>query len=317
MNKDLPLVTVCVVTFNSAKFVLEALESVKEQTYCNIELIVSDDCSVDNTVDLCEKWIEENKHFFVNALLITVSENSGTAANCNRALAKSKGEWLKYMAGDDILITTAIENYVRYINNNKGVYALFGDAIEFQDSIENDNFSSLKVALRRIAFSKRISARSQYNILKKTYFGLGSTFFVARCILIEVGGFDLRFPLIEDYPLFLKLTRNGYKLFLMPLETVYRRVHLESVSHKMGVDAIYTDSVVLNIKKYKYLYRMESFNALGKYMLRFSLFLQNKVIDLGNSKKSNKCCCYYYMQRLLDPFDWYSRVIYRLDRLLS
>ncbi|MDR0890977.1 MAG: glycosyltransferase [Endomicrobium sp.] len=51
-----PLVSVCVITYNSSKYVLETLESIKTQTYQNIELIVSDDCSTDDTVEVCENY---------------------------------------------------------------------------------------------------------------------------------------------------------------------------------------------------------------------------------------------------------------------
>ena len=56
-----PLVSIIVITYNSAKYVLETLESAKNQTYQNIELIISDDCSIDNTVDICTRWLNENK----------------------------------------------------------------------------------------------------------------------------------------------------------------------------------------------------------------------------------------------------------------
>ncbi len=51
------LVSIVVITYNSAKFILETLESSKAQTYKNIELIISDDCSTDNTVEICQQWI--------------------------------------------------------------------------------------------------------------------------------------------------------------------------------------------------------------------------------------------------------------------
>jgi alpha-1,3-rhamnosyltransferase len=52
-----PLVSVVIITYNSSKYVLETLESAKAQTYQNIELIVSDDCSTDDTVEKCREWI--------------------------------------------------------------------------------------------------------------------------------------------------------------------------------------------------------------------------------------------------------------------
>ena len=56
-SQSLPLVSVVVITYNSAKFVIETLESVKSQTYKNIELIISDDCSTDDTVERCRLWL--------------------------------------------------------------------------------------------------------------------------------------------------------------------------------------------------------------------------------------------------------------------
>ena len=60
-----PLITVAIVTYNSSEFIVETLESIKSQTYHNIELIISDDCSTDTTVELCSNWIKENATHFV------------------------------------------------------------------------------------------------------------------------------------------------------------------------------------------------------------------------------------------------------------
>src|SRR5450759_2313112 len=100
---DQPLVSIIVVTYNSSKYVLETLESAKAQTYQNIELVVSDDCSTDDTVEICRKWIEENNDRFVRTTLVTSPENKGIPANCNRGIKASKGEWIKLIAGDDLL----------------------------------------------------------------------------------------------------------------------------------------------------------------------------------------------------------------------
>ena len=81
MNMRQPLVSINITTYNSSKFIIETLESAKMQTYQNIELIVSDDSSVDNTVELCKKWIEKNKERFVRCKVITVEKNTGIAAN--------------------------------------------------------------------------------------------------------------------------------------------------------------------------------------------------------------------------------------------
>lgn len=115
MNMRQPLVSINITTYNSSKFIIETLESAKMQTYQNIELIVSDDSSVDNTVELCKKWIEKNKERFVRCKVITVEKNTGIAANCNRAMNASNGEWIKELAGDDIFLPNCVEDNINYV----------------------------------------------------------------------------------------------------------------------------------------------------------------------------------------------------------
>ncbi len=110
---DFQLVSIAVIIYNSSKYVVEMLESVKAQTYANIELIISDDHSTDDTVNVCQQWIEKNKEKFIRTDLITTPENKGVSANCtncNRGIKAAQGEWIKFIAGDDILLPECIED---------------------------------------------------------------------------------------------------------------------------------------------------------------------------------------------------------------
>lgn len=73
-NQLLPLVTVCVVTYNSEDFILETLESIKNQTYKNFELIISDDGSSDNTLTVAKKWLEKNDKYFVRTHVVSTEK---------------------------------------------------------------------------------------------------------------------------------------------------------------------------------------------------------------------------------------------------
>ena len=97
------VVTVSVITYNSSKFVLETLESIKAQTYQPLILNVCDDCSTDDTVEICEKWIDKNKDRFIEAKIIVPEHNTGIPGNINRGIDACKTEWLKFIAGDDLL----------------------------------------------------------------------------------------------------------------------------------------------------------------------------------------------------------------------
>ena len=79
-----PLVSIIIVTYNSANFVLETLESTKKQSYPNIELIVTDDCSSDKTIEICKEWMEKNKTFFIGTSLLIAEKNTGISGRYDR-----------------------------------------------------------------------------------------------------------------------------------------------------------------------------------------------------------------------------------------
>ncbi|MBU3836755.1 MAG: glycosyltransferase [Candidatus Phocaeicola faecigallinarum] len=315
---NFPLVTVGIVTYNSSKYILEALNSIKEQSYRNIELIISDDCSSDNTIDLCNSWLCSNRERFVNVNLITVEKNTGTSGNCNRVLNASNGEWIKFLAGDDLLLPDAIEKYVEFVLSNKNIFVTFAESIHFEGNFYDRNFSYKKLNLRNFAFNDKITAKQQFNILTKKFIGAGSTLFAKVSVIKEVGGFDERFKLQEDYPLFIKITKAGYKLFRLDEYVVYKRVYKDSVQYKKNNEnEIYGNHVIQIVKDYKWLYRYENLGVFWKIMLRFSLFLHNLVIDSGNDKNKTKCRLFLYLKNAFDPFDWYDRFINLIDKSLK
>lgn len=301
---NLPLVSIIVITYNSSNYVCDTLNSVIAQTYKNIELIISDDYSSDNTVEVCKRWLKDHKHTNVLVKLLTTHKNTGTSGNCNRGLGVAKGEWIKVIAGDDILVPTAIEDYVNFINlypNTKHVvanYSCFNDAIKLMPNRTS-----------RYLFRNEVTAEWQYAVIQKMFFGSGPTYFIHTNILRQIGGYDERFPLQEDYPLFIKMIKNGYKLEYLDKVTVYYRVSEFSVSHTKNSGAIFTKNQERMIMEYKYRYRTEVLNPLWRIFQYYSLWLQRIIIKLGNSKKKPFPVFFKVIYSLTDPFVWYARYI--------
>ena len=106
------IVDVVVITYCSAKYVLQTLDSIYAQTYQKLGLIVSDDCSADKTVEICRQWLCSHKERFVHSEIIETSRNQGTVFNCQRAFEKVKTEYYVMIAGDDYLDSTHIEKCV-------------------------------------------------------------------------------------------------------------------------------------------------------------------------------------------------------------
>jgi len=124
-NNRNPLVSVAVVTYNSSATIIETLDSISNQTYQNIELIVSDDCSTDETVNIAKQWIREHQNRFIRAEILTISNNMGVSANYNRAMDACRGEWVKDVDGDDLLCSTCVEEYVSYVRAHSDAYYVF------------------------------------------------------------------------------------------------------------------------------------------------------------------------------------------------
>lgn len=224
-----PLVSIPVITYNSEKFVLETLESIKAQTYPNIELIISDDCSTDNTVELCEKWVEKNRDRFVRTLIIKSKVNTGVSANGNRGRAACNGQWIKSLAGDDLLISSCIEKCVDYIQKQTEVIFLFGKVEVFGSTQEENQQFSMDV------FDYSFFALSSEAQLEKLVFENNcipaSTCFYNRSKAIELGiKNDERIPLLEDWPKWISVLEKDIKLYFLDDILVKYRLHKKSLS---------------------------------------------------------------------------------------
>lgn len=229
------IVSVVVITYNSSKYILETLESIKLQSYKKIELIISDDASRDNTLDITRKWLAENKDRFVNVKLISVKENSGIPANCNRGIKASKGEWIKIIAGDDVLLSNAIKDYVDFIkannksfNNDMGI--IFSRIATFnQDKSQFKEMYNEKIK-NYILFHKHITQDHQKKLYCRGQCIQIITFIFSRVLYDSVNGFDEEYPLREDRPFAYKIMHLGYKFYFMNQLTFLYRKHDDSVT---------------------------------------------------------------------------------------
>lgn len=112
-----PLVSVCIPTFNGAKYLQKALDSVIYQTYKNIEVVISDDDSTDNTI----KIIKEFNHSVDFPVRIFHHSPSGIGSNWNNCLRNSRGEYIKFLFQDDVLFPDCIEKMMQVISKDENL----------------------------------------------------------------------------------------------------------------------------------------------------------------------------------------------------
>ena len=226
-----PLVSVFIITYNSSDYVLEALESVKNQTYHNIELIVSDDCSTDKTVDIVKSWIHSNESRFVNTRLITAEKNTGVSGNVNRARMLCSGVWLKGFAGDDVLLPNCIEDNMNYVKLHPDAKVILSNSLIFFDDKKKEIVQ--KPGLLVPGFFD-LSAEEQYEKLVRYDILMNTNSQFTKTDFSHATGCDERFQFMEDSPFYWNCTKNGTKIHYFDKETVKYRKHEGALTGNSG-----------------------------------------------------------------------------------
>lgn len=120
------LVTVVIPTYNGSKYIKEMLDSLERQTYANIEVILSDDCSKDNTVQIIEMWIKQERRN-KNYTLLKNKHNKGIAQNLKSTLSYIHGQYLFLADQDDIWKENKVEVQVKYFEKHEKCILNFCD----------------------------------------------------------------------------------------------------------------------------------------------------------------------------------------------
>lgn len=241
MNEN-PLVSVVVITYNSAKTVLETLDSIAYQTYQNIELIISDDYSTDNTVEICKEWLTNNKSRFVHTRFISALKNTGVAGNANRGYYVATGDWIKGIAGDDLLLPECIEKNVEYVKEHLDTQLIFSKIIPF-GSLNYINSRFYSVFLKGYG-CLQLSDREFFYLIRLNNFLPASTAFIKKKLFIDLGGFDESIPLLEDWPFWIKASWNRIHFHFMPIHTVKYRMLDSSLSIGRPSDAYIKSNIL-------------------------------------------------------------------------
>lgn len=224
-----PLVSVTVVTYNSSRFVLETLDSIKAQTYPRLELVISDDCSGDDTVELCRDWIRQNGDRFERTAILEVPENTGVSGNCNRAESACRGEWVKLIAGDDLLEADCIESNMHFVSEHPDAGFIFSRIRAFGASEETNRRFSEEIF--DYGFITRPNEEQLHRLIFRMNYIPAATFFYSAAKAREFGmKNDERIPLMEDYPKWIDLLRKGARFSFLDKETVRYRLREDSLS---------------------------------------------------------------------------------------
>jgi glycosyltransferase involved in cell wall biosynthesis len=207
--KSDPLVSVICVCYNHERFVREAIQSVNQQSYKNIELIVVDDGSGDKSVEVIRS---------MNVRLIDLKSNRGYCKAFNEGWRQSKGEFIIDLAGDDELMPDRISTGVEEFSKRDETFGVqFGNALYSND------------VLHSYRFPKPAEGDIYSEVIRK-YFICPASMMSRRSVLTMLNGYDESLA-YEDFDFWVRSSRV-FKYFYSPQVLVKKRIVKGSMSDK-------------------------------------------------------------------------------------
>jgi len=196
-----PLVSVCVPTYNYARFLPDCIESVLQQTFADWELVITDDCSDDGTPELVRRYAqaEPRIHYIIN------ERRLGMHGNLQRATESGRGRYLKILCADDWLAPGCLGAMFRHMEGHPQV--VLGTCAE----IHTDEAGT--PLRQQFFFRKPLSVIAGPAMLDRMALGNGfggnSSLFIRASTFREIGGFDLTLLYAGDLDLCARLCRLG------------------------------------------------------------------------------------------------------------
>jgi glycosyltransferase involved in cell wall biosynthesis len=192
---DIPLVTIGVLSYNNAGYLTLALNSILNQSYRHIELIIIEDASVDNSLNIINKWIKDQN---VVCTLISHEKNYGICKGCNDIIINAKGKYIVIFGSDDIMYPLRIEKQVGIMEQSDDSYAFCYSGF---DSIDEQG---------------ELIGRKQYMVLDRPegncfedfyfrkFFIAAPTVLIKKGVFSDVGLYNERL-VTEDYGMWMKI----------------------------------------------------------------------------------------------------------------
>ncbi|MCD6010495.1 MAG: glycosyltransferase [Flavipsychrobacter sp.] len=212
---DLPLVSVVSCSYNNSKYILDTLNSIKAQTYPNIELVIVDDCSTDNSVTIIKKWLKSYTGIYK---FIQLKKNMAGGVSYNIGLQNATGKYYTAVDTDDVILPEKIAIQVKILEeSDDDVAAVYSDA--YLIDVKGLNVKGQFIQRHR-KFTKPPSGDIYHELLKGNYIPVLSLL-IKRKVFDELGGYDGDL-VYGDYDMWLRIAAKYKILFSDYVSGKYR-----------------------------------------------------------------------------------------------
>ncbi|OVE81743.1 hypothetical protein BVY03_02845 [bacterium K02(2017)] len=258
------LISIIIPTLNRAGKVLRAIDSVLNQSYKKIELIVIDDGSTDDTAYWLTKIKDPRFKFYTK-------ENQGVAASRNFGVSKASADWICFLDSDDVWHRHKLSLQLKYHQQHENILVSQTDDIWIRNSVKVNKMQKHQTREGQI-FEQSL----------KLCLICSSSIMLKKQLFLKVGGFDESMPCCEDYDLALRLTAK-YELGLIHKKLVSKfGGHTDQLSKKYPMMDKYR---VFALKK---LLGANELNPKQIELTQQELNIKNKIIANGAKKRNHE-----------------------------
>ena len=202
---DEPLISVVVPVYNGKRFLAQALQSIRDQTYRNVDVVVVDDGSTDGSADLIDSFASV-RHFS--------QSNQGNAAARNRGIAEAAGEHIAFLDQDDLWTPNKLAAQMQFLRKNPAYLAVVGHQRYIAEP------------------GGERPAWIRPELWEQDHTGYVPGSLLARRELFDVvGRFDARYRYGSDSDWFFRAQDTGVKIGVIPQTVLLRRIHEGNLSH--------------------------------------------------------------------------------------
>jgi glycosyltransferase involved in cell wall biosynthesis len=261
-----PTVSVIIPCYNSARFIEETVDKLMLQTYANLQVILIDDGSTDNTYDmLCNLSQKYNK---VNCIKCT---NGGLSAARNKGLAIATGKYIQFLDADDYLHQEKIKEQVSFLEQNPMADLVYADSVFFEHHQPDIFYKNIRLTQKK--WMPEISGSGiqvLQHLVKGNLFTVCSPL-IRASLIVKNKGFNTAFLALEDHEFWLRCAINGanFQYHKTPLAISYIRVHQNSMSKNLTVMYKYASMIRMCISTTIPQKQLRAINAL--YNLRMNI----------------------------------------------
>lgn len=209
MKNENPLVSVVIPCYNHERFVQNSIQSVIDQEYENIELIIIDDGSKDGSVEKIQEMADACEKRFIR-FDFRSRANKGLSATLNEALEWCRGKYYSALASDDEILSDKIKFQVEYLENNQDITAVFGGV----QLIDKNNIKLEKITSKTRSYDFKDILMHKHDLPAPTQM-------IRMKDIKKVGGYDSSLY-IEDWYMWLKLSQHHRISYINQVFALYR-----------------------------------------------------------------------------------------------